>query len=417
LKRNDEIILVRAERPAYGGLSIARTDNGVLFIRGAIPGETVEARIDEQKKDYAFATAVKIIEPSADRTEPPCPVFGICGGCSLQYINYHRQVSIKAEVLLDSLRRAAKIDLPLAASLTDSNPWNYRQRGQFKISGNTIGFYREKSRDVVDITRCPLMLKEINELLNKTAGILKSEAALFGDVSELHITYGNGGIGLVKAKSRLPDAAGLSSALMSAGFKGICIESEHVKPLWFGENRTALELEGLKYAVSPQSFIQSHWPLNQKLVALMRNSLQPLKGKRVVDLYSGAGNFALPLALDAAEVVAIEDNATAIKDGKRNAVQNDIYNCRFLKGAVERAEIENFDVLLVDPPRLGLANSVVNRILALEAAHIVYVSCNPSTFARDLKKLLPKYDLDEIRLVDFFPQTYHIESLAFLILR
>jgi 23S rRNA (uracil1939-C5)-methyltransferase len=421
LKRSDETFSVSAERPAYGGLSIARVDGAVLFIKGAIPGETVEARIDEQKKDYAFGSAINIISPSRDRIQPACKHFSSCGGCQLQYISYTRQVSLKEEILLDSVRRGAKLDIRLSASLYDDNPWHYRHRGQFKVSGNAIGFFREKTREVVDIQSCPLMTDEINILLAKVSALLKSEPALFPAISEIHISYGDTGIALLKVTEKPGvqlNASKIVSAMLDAGFGGICIEPAKGRPGSFGKHHTMFDLEGLKYAISPQSFFQGHWRLNRSVVRLIRETLHPLNGKRVVDLYSGAGNFALPLALDAKEVVAIEDSTSAINDGKRNAKLNNIDNCRFIKCAAEQLdEVGVSDVLVLDPPRAGLTNMVLNKILALEPERIAYISCNPSTFARDLKKLLIKYEMESLRLIDFFPQTYHIESVCFLRLR
>ena len=188
MKKSDHTLTVRADIPAYGGFSIARDQGSVLFISGAIPGETVEVRIDEQKKDYSFATAIKIIEPSPDRISPDCEVFGICGGCSLQCVSYQRQVLLKEEVLLDNLRRIAKMDIQLASSLTDADPWHYRHRAQFKIDKQEIGFYKGKSRDVVDIRHCPLMIKEINDLFGRTSCLIKSSGRLLEGISEIHLT-------------------------------------------------------------------------------------------------------------------------------------------------------------------------------------------------------------------------------------
>ena len=421
MKRNNETLQVSAERPAYGGLSIARVEGAVFFIKGAIPGEIVEAVIDEQKKDYSFGTAVNIITPSKDRIKPACKYFGTCGGCQLQYISYERQVSLKEEILSDNVRRGAKADIPLSASLYDDNPWRYRHRGQFKVSGDTIGFFREKSREIVDIDSCPLMIDEINELLAKTSLLLKSEPEMFQAISEIHVSYGDTGIALLKVtdKSGLQlDAAKIASTMLGAGFGGICIEPAHGKPGFFGRHHTMFDLEEIKYAVSPQSFFQGHWRLNRSIVRLTRETLHPLNGKKVIDLYSGAGNFALPLALDSKEVTAVEDSTSAINDGKRNAKLNNIGNCRFIKCAAEQIdEVGACDVLVLDPPRAGLTNRVMNKILMLEPERIAYISCNPSTFARDLKKLLVKYEMESLRLIDFFPQTYHIESVCFLRLR
>jgi 23S rRNA (uracil1939-C5)-methyltransferase len=417
LKRSDDTLTVRADIPAYGGYSIARDQGSVLFISGAIPGETVEVRIDEQKKDYAFATALKIIGPSPDRISPDCEVFGICGGCSLQHVSYQRQILLKEEILVDNLRRIAKTDNKLASSLTDANPWHYRHRAQFKIDKQEIGFYKGKSRDVVDIRHCPLMIKEINDLFGRTSCLIKSSGRLFDGISEIHITHGNNGIGLLKVSEKSParpDLPAIASALLNAGYAGVCVEKAGGKPVWFGEHRTFFELEGLKYGVSPQCFIQGHWRLNKVVVDLMRRSIRPLRPKRIVDLYSGAGNFSLPLSMDAEEIIAVEDSRQAIEDGKLNARLNSINNCRFLKLPAERFDIDRADVLIVDPPRPGLTNIVLNKMLAQNPERIVYVSCNPSTFARDLKKLHVNYELESIRLIDFFPQTYHIESIAFL---
>jgi 23S rRNA (uracil1939-C5)-methyltransferase len=412
---------LKIERPAYGGLCIARLDGVIIFVRGAIPGETVTVRIDEQKNDYSFGTATDIISPSDDRIQPLCEYYGVCGGCHMQFVAYERQVALKEEILLDSIRRTAKTDIALSYPLIDNSPWSYRHRGQFKISGSSIGFFREKTRDVVDIKACPLMIPEINDLLSRSADMLKSGQRLIQSISELHISFGNTGMALIKAAGQtgaMQYAIRSARALLDIGFGGVCLEADRKTSLWYGARSAALDLNGLKYAVSPQTFFQSHWKLNCRLVQLVREELRPLSGRRVIDLYSGAGNFALPLSLDAEEVVAIEEGKSAIADAKANANLNQIRNCRFIKGAAEDfSETVPADVIIIDPPRPGLTNNVLNKVLELEAERIVYISCNPSTFARDLKKLLAKYELESLRLIDFFPQTYHIESIAFLRLR
>jgi 23S rRNA (uracil1939-C5)-methyltransferase len=205
---------------------------------------------------------------------------------------------------------------------------------------------------------------------------------------------------------------------LNTGFGGICIEDSNKRLLRYKNQHITLELEGLKYTVSPMSFFQSNWRLNQALVKFIRDSLQKLNGKRVLDLYSGAGNFSLPAALDADEVIAVEENPYAVKDGRRNLKINGIKNCRFIHSSAETFQTnEKFNIFLLDPPRHGLTNKTINNILTMMPEQIVYVSCNPATLARDLKRLLGKYEIGSIRLVDFFPQTYHIESLVFLRLR
>jgi 23S rRNA (uracil1939-C5)-methyltransferase len=408
------MVTIRPEHPIYGGLAIGRRDGKVVMIKGAIPGETVEARIDQDKKDYSTATAMRVLDPSPDRVEPRSRYFGVCGGCQLQHIAYGRQVRLKEEVLEGALKRTAGISVKLSGPLV-GGPWNYRYRGQFKISHGKVGFFREKSRDVVDIERCALMHEEINRYYLKAKTLIKDVSA-----RELHISYGSGEVmALIKgARNAGVDWDALANSLLEGGFSGVFMLLEDGKLLKYEKEYLTLDLAGLKYTVSPMSFFQSNWELNQVLVKLVVERLQPLHGKTVLDLYSGAGNFALPIALHAGHVLAVEENPFAVEDGIRNAEINGIKNCEFRNG--DAGSLENLravDIVVADPPRTGLTGGAVDKILALTPEQIAYVSCDPITLARDLKKLSGKYVVTSLRLVDFFPQTYHIEAVAFLGLR
>lgn len=406
--------------PAYGGFSLARGNGSILLIRNAIPGETVEAKIDDQKNDHAFASVVRVLAASPDRLEPQCSVFGICGGCQLQYISYPRQVTMKEEILQDCLCRIAKKQVDLSDPFVGSDPWNYRQRGQFKIGKGYFGFYKEKSREVVDFESCPIMHKDVNDLFSRAREVYKTARGLFEGISEFHITCGDEGLACLKATTKISTARWnqIGMLLLEAGFGGVCGTSGNGKTVNFGNEHITLELEGLKYTVSSSSFFQSNWELNKTLVGYILKIMQPIIKKRVIDLYSGAGNFSLPFAFNGADVYAVEDNPHAIADGKRNATLNSIRNCRFIACSAERLKVcDTVDILVVDPPRPGLSNAALDKILVLEPERIAYISCNPSTLARDIKKLLGQYDVVSLRVVDFFPQTYHIESLAILRLR
>lgn len=415
MKVENKVITLKAELPAYGGLSIAKWRGKVVFIKNTIPGEVVEAKLEEERKDYYKASTTKILEPSPDRIKPKCKFFGPCGGCQFQHISYQRQIKLKEEILKDSLKRIGKIGIELSKPFTYGNPWNYRHRGQFKVSQGKIGFYREKTREVIDIDNCPLMIEEINGYLLKAKGILKNSEYLHA-VGEVHISYGDEAVALIKTRGKQPlKLDGLAPEFLHSGFSGVFIDSGEKRLLKYGNQYITLDLEGLKYTISPMSFFQSHWRLNHAVVGFVKDRLQPLKGKRVLDLYSGAGNFSLPVAVDADEVVAVEENHFAIEDGKRNLQINGIKNCRFIRSSIEGLNIKYpTDILILDPPRLGLTNAAMDKIFAMMPERIVYISCNPATFARDMRKLLIAYELESIRMIDFFPQTYHIESLAFL---
>lgn len=410
---NMSLVLLKSEAPAYGGFSIAKLDGKIVMLKGAVPGETVEAAIDEEKKDYCRASVVKVIAPSPDRVEPSCPYFGTCGGCQLQYITYQRQGAIKEEILRESLKRLAKIDLRLSSPLVHDTPWHYRFRGQFKAARGEIGFYKEKTMDVIDIEACPLMREEVNEYFRRAKVLLRND-----DIKELHISFGNGAVALLKVPASRNDWNAIAARLRDAGFSGVAVEMDKRKLLHSGSDHIMLDLDGLHYFVSPMSFFQSHWELNRVVVRFVKDTLQPLAGKRILDLYSGAGNFSLPLAREAGEIVAVEENPSAIKDGRRNLEMNDIRNCRFVKSTAEHLQVKDpVDILITDPPRLGLSNRAIEKVLATQPEKIVYISCNPTTLARDLKKLIMKYEIESVHMIDFFPQTYHIESLTFLRIR
>lgn len=397
-------LILKALMPAYGGYTIAREDK-VIFIKGAIPGELVEVDIREKKRDYAIASVTNVLEPSEFRDEPRCRVFGTCGGCQLQYISYEKQVALKDEILLDSMARIAGLEITLGPALSDQQ-WNYRHRAQFKVRQGEVGFFRESSRDVVVFEQCPLMHEEINILLQK----LKKREVL-DNLNEIHIAAGDAPIVLLKGRDY---DSSLFNEYFTMGFQGLACNDSFIS----GREYTVFDLVGIQYTVSPWSFFQAHWSLNRKVVQAVAERLNPLQGKKILDLYAGAGNFSLPLAVHADEVIAVEENFHAVADGMRNQQMNKLKNCRFIRSSAEKYRIKNrFDLVFLDPPRPGLTSEVVQKILDNPPDTIVYLSCNPATLARDMKKLKAKYEVMSVQQIDFFPNTFHIEALVFLHIR
>lgn len=406
-------MIVKADIPAYGGFLIGRHEGKVVLIKGtAIPGETVEVTIEEEKTDYYSTSVTRIIEPSPYRIKPACNVFGTCGGCHLQFIAHEKQVQLKQEILRDCLKRLANIDVDVSMPVHCGYPWKYRYRGQFKVSEGAIGFYRERTRKIIEIDYCPLMVEGINRYI-KNAGTLLREL----NVTDIHISSGDCTVVFVKVPPQShsrTDIEKLASLFLKSGISGVCIEAEEDSVFTYGKPYLTLDLEGIQYTVSPMSFFQCNWKLNQAVVTFIKDSLMPLGGNKILDLYAGAGNCSLPLAVDA-EVCAVEENLSAIEDGKRNIELNNIKNCTFIHSSAEDFLIKKaFHVVILNPPRPGLTNRVMHQILTAMPEKIVYLSCNPATFARDIKKLVKRYDIETIQLVDFFPQTFHIETLAFL---
>jgi len=398
-------MILESLTPAYGGYSVAR-DEKVILIKGAIPGEVVDVEIEEKKKDYSVGSVVTVIEPSGDRVEPPCPVFGRCGGCQLQFIQYGRQLSMKDEVLRDTLRRLGGIEAPFEPPLS-GDQWHYRMRAQFKVSRNgEIGFFRESSREVITFEECPLMHEGINAIYRQI-----KEKCEVRNLSDIHIALGDTPVALLKGRDY---DTSLFETFVETGLSGIAYHDS----IAYGGAFTGFDLNGLRYTVSPWTFFQSHWELNREVARLLVEQLMPLEGKSVLDLYAGAGNFSLPAAALAKEVVAVEESPYAVEDGKRNLELNGLKNCKIVRASAEKYRIgKKFGVVILDPPRPGLTSEVAKKILDNPPDEIVYISCNPATLARDLRKLRDKYEIRSLRLIDFFPNTFHIESIAFLKVR
>lgn len=406
---------IRAEIPVYGGYVIAR-DGKVVFIKGAVPGELVEVSVVERKKDYSTAYVTNVLEPSPFRRQPPCSIFGICGGCHFQFIGYERQMSIKEEIILDTMRRIGGADISLEPSMT-GNELGYRHRANFKVSSEgDIGFYRDGTRDVVPVEKCLLMNKEINDVLQ----VLR-DVDLRG-IKDIQVISGDTVVLLIKgdiSERAIQD-------IMDRGISGIAFENGDS----IGKDYITLDLNGIKYTVTPWSFFQSNWALNRVVVDAVIKRLSPLDDKKVLDLYAGSGNFSLPIALSAKEVVSVEENSYAVEDGRRNASLNGIKNCIFINASVEeisggrkKQQIARFfgeaacNISILDPPRAGLTQDSLKKLMELQPEKIVYLSCNPATLARDIKKMKERYDIESLRMIDFFPNTYHIEALAFLNLK
>lgn len=395
--------VLKAGDAIYGGYVLSKAD-GIIFIRGAIPGEVVEVAIEEKKRDYSVVSVVDVVEPAESRTEPACPYFGECGGCQLQFVSYEKQVEMKQYVLLDCLRRIGRIEMELSPSI-HGEPFGYRHRAQFKVSKEgAIGFFREGTVEVIDIDFCPLCSDQINDALKRLRNMD------LDDVREVHITSGDNTIALLKGSGHPQEIA---DRFISEGFTGVALEDGSYRGT--GAPYVSLDLNGMRFTVSPWGFLQSNWALNQELVRALVDEIGPTEGKRILDLYAGGGNLSLALAAGAEETVAVEAAPASIADGKRNKSANRITGYKFVKGTAEEARIEGpFDILLLDPPRAGLSKRAMLRVLELAPPLIAYVSCNPSTLARDLKKLGEFYDIRNLRMIDLFPQTYHLEAMAIL---
>lgn len=384
-----------------GGAGMARNEDGVVFVDDVLPGERVDVRVERRKAGLTQGRLHRLIKTSPDRVTPPCPYVSACGGCNWQQIRYERQVFWKETILLDTLRRIAGFEPTLLPSLHGA-PFHYRYRARLQIDGRgRIGFFEKRSRRVVPVDHCLVLTPTLDACLHALSALPEAlrglrQLRLAGD-GRRTAAVGTGGRAAGPAKLR--ERAGLSSVGFARAAK----------------DETSLEFEtvGTTLRISPRSFFQANRDLNAALVDEVLRRI-PSAGP-VVDLFSGSGNFALPVALRGQPVNAVEGDRRAVAEGRENARRLGLGNLGFLRADtadMPDSVLEGAVAAVADPPRTGLPAGLTERLNRSGPSRIVYVSCDAATLARDLSRLAPRYRTDSVRLVDMFPQTSAIETIA-----
>lgn len=417
---------VKIESVAFKGYGVGRLHGKVIFVPYTVTGDEVSVTPVEERKDFSIAKLKGIITPSPWRVTPPCPYFGYCGGCQWQHIEPMVQGELKKEILKNLFQRLGRLkELPPLSLIPSSSPYGYRARIQLKVDGKRIGFFEGKSHRIIEIDQCLIAHPLVNSLLKE---LQKGRYAL-SHIREIEINVSpeeEKGIlifHLDKPVSRetLPIHELIGSSPFLKGWVLAGINGWE----YFGDPILYLKTEGIsskirkvfRLRVSPESFYQVNLEQNLTLLETVLEFAQLRGEERVLELYSGIGNFSLPLAMKAGWILGIEENRKAIEDARFNAEENRIGNCQFLLGRVEERmkELgEGVDLMVLDPPRRG-AKSVLVEIERLRPKRIIYLSCDPTTFIRDITLLLQKgYSLQKVRLVDMFPQSYHMEVIGLL---
>jgi len=379
-----DIIEVTAERLAYGGDAVARYDGLAVFIPLAVPGDRLRVRIVERKKSFARAVIERVLEPSPSRREPPCEYFGDCGGCQLQHQSYEMQLEAKVGFVRDALERIGRFDWPHQIKILHGAEFGYRGRAQIKIDkkASRIGFNRAGSNVVCDITGCPILLPELNEALRSLR-----EVADEADVGQVEMAAGESSVSFEPSFASLPGGA---------------------------LRRT---VRGAIYNFSPSTFFQANPGL---LGELIDEAVGEESGELAIDLYAGVGLFTIQLARRFKRVIGVESDREAITFAIKNLSANTITNVGFhattaetwLGSTISARSHNSPDLVLLDPPRSG-ASAAIPLIATLEPSRIVYVSCDPATLARDLRNLIDLgFRIGGLSVIDLFPQTYHVETVA-----
>jgi len=403
----------------FGPCAIARVDGKSVMIPAALPGEVLEIEIGSHKRDYALGRIVRVIQPAPERREPPCPYIARCGGCDWQHIRYDAQARLKAEVLVAEFRHTLGIELD-PNGLVEPAPaeFSYRSRVRLKTGpGGQIGFHHPGSNSFVGVESCLVAVLPIG-----VAAPLSR--ALGRNCSEIEVVAGQHGAVLIANLMRAPGASErkIARQMVENSVAGLILRAGAQREL-FGDVRITCEAEsGCVIEADADLFSQVNRSQNLKLVAAVMQLAEISPAARVLDLFCGTGNFSLPAARRAAYVVGVDSNELAIEAARANAKRMGLKETQFV--AMRAVEGLHFlrqadycpDVLILDPPRAGAVH-LIEPMSRLKARRLVYVSCNPSTLVRDLRQLILKgYKISNVRALDFFPNTHHIEVAASLLL-
>ena len=457
---------------AAGGKSIARLDGKVVFIEGAVPGDIADVRLTKNKKDWAEGKAIQFSEFSKDRVKPFCKHFGVCGGCKWQMLPYEKQIEYKQQEVADQMMRIGKIALPeMPPAVGSAAIKSYRNKLEFTFSSKkyftqqemdsipmpddgprglpsipALGFHVPGSFDkVIDIEECHLQAPLNNEIRNAIRNYALKHGISFYDIRQhtgllrnlmirlcttgetmVNLVFGQLDKDVLEGvmefiKNQFPQITSLYYTINQK--MNDSLHDQH--PILYHGNGYVIEQLGmLRFKIGPKSFFQTNTKQAEVLYGIAKN-FADLKGHETVyDLYCGTGSIGIFLSDKAGKVIGVEMIEEAINDAKENATLNGISNTVFYTGDASLVCTDDFfnqhgkpDVIITDPPRVGMHEKLVVQILAMAAPIVVYVSCNPSTQARDLQLLSEKYDVTAIQTVDMFPHTHHIETVVKLTLR
>jgi len=412
----------------HDGEGVADIDGRRVFVPDALPGERVEIALRKRRRKLVEAVLVRVLEPSPDRVTPECEYFGRCGGCALQHLAHPTQVTFKQAAVAQALARIARTEpeqwLPAVASL----PWHYRRRARLGVKfvagkGRVLVGFRERAGPyITDMRHCPVLMPPLDGLLGELADLIAG-TSIRERLPQIEAAVADGVTALVLRVLAPPNAAD-AQAFRDFGVRhdiDIYLQPGGpgtVAPL--GEARTLcykLEGFGLTLQFLPTDFVQVNAAINAELVATAVRFAAVERTDRVLDLYCGLGNFSLPLAQAAGELLGVEGEAGLVARAVRNAALNGIGNARFITADLSQTDWsfyrEPWDVVLLDPPRTG-AETPIAELARNRPRRIVYVSCHPATLARDAQVLVHErgYRLKVARVFDMFPHTHHIEALA-----
>lgn len=452
----NQVVTVTIEDMSDNGEGIGKVNGYTLFVKDAVIGDVAEVIITKVKKNYGYARLKTLITPSTNRCEPKCRFSRQCGGCQIQPMNYEAQLKFKNNKVKNHLVRIGGFDASIIDGMMEDivgmdNPWNYRNKAQYPVGYDkkraiVAGFYAGRTHNIIANTDCALGVEENKEILeiilnhmnkynvsayDETSGrglirhVLIRKGFKSGEIMVCIIINHSGKMPYIPEQDKLIDELvkieGMTSISVNINTKNTnVIMGDYTKTIW-GSDTIADTIcnknTELSYKISPRSFFQVNPVQMEKLYSLAVEYAGLTGNETVWDMYCGIGTISLFMAIDAGKVYGVEIVPEAIEDAKKNAELNGIDNAEFLVGKAEdiASTLPEPDVIVVDPPRKGCDEKLIETMLKVRPERIVYVSCDSATMARDVKMLCEGgYEIKRIRAVDQFPQTVHVETVCLL---
>ncbi|MBC1797924.1 23S rRNA (uracil(1939)-C(5))-methyltransferase RlmD [Listeria booriae] len=446
VKKNDCLDVV-FEDLTHDGNAVAKIDGYPIFVPQGLPDEIAQIKVLKTNKNYGFGKIIELTKESADRVTPPCLVYSQCGGCQLQHLSYDGQLRMKQKQVAQVMKRIGKQDVEVLPTLGMENPWNYRNKAQVPVgfvNGRLVaGFYQQRSHQIIDMNTCLIQQEENNEVIQTARAIFAKyyvepydettrKGVLRHLMTRFATTTGELMLVIVTTKLNFPNKAEIIAELqksipeLTSLVQNVNTANTNVI---FGEQTVVLAgreyimdtIHGISFAISARSFYQVN-PEQTEILYAEALKLAGLTGEEtVIDAYCGIGSISLCLAKEAKHVYGVEIVPQAIEDARANAKLNKIDNVTFAVGKAEEVIPDWFkqgikaDVLVVDPPRKGCDDALLQTILKMKPKRVVYVSCNPATLARDMLVLTEGgYEAKMVQPVDMFPQTTHVECVTVL---
>lgn len=421
--KNSKKITIEIEKIVTGGYGLAHHKNDTYMVRGALEGEIVNIEPVCRKKNVIFATTDEVLKPSDDRVDSFCPYYGMCGGCVFQHMSYQKQIETKVALTKEILQRNADTVEPVVNKIFSSpQRHNYRKTAAFRVQDGKIGFFKENSHDLVQVRDCMIIDNSINDIIPRLEELARKYPTTI-EINCIYSPYKNDLVLNVITSNKINNPGFIDKLLHRQRIKGITFMKQSDRKIYLrrGSDSTVFAENRYRFRVHSAAFMQNNLSVYDAFYSSVSQYLTRDDNAYAIDIYSGTGFFTLLLAEYFNTVVSVESDYYSYRNALKNRNDNGFKNIHAVNTSIEDPQLKekiplkeacHFNTALIDPPRNGLSQEAVDKIKSFLPETLIYVSCEPSTLARDINRLRPQYKFIETNIIDSFPHTKHIETVS-----